>query len=437
MKNIFQKSGNSGAQWLMPIPAPDSRLDANRKNLNLLRMLRWVAIVGQIVTILWVQYGLKIPLPILQMMAVLVFLLALNVISWFKAKGDNPIHDSALFMEMLFDIAALTVQLYLSGGASNPFMGLYLLQVITAATLLRGIMPWLLVAITISGAIFLHFYNIPLPHLWHYHLGDFFSLHMQGMFISYVLIAVLATAFMVQMTRNLEQRDRALADAREHLLVEENILRLGMLAAGAAHELSTPLGTMALLAEHYQQTAENLAEQNRARMLHEQAMRCKNILTQMVAKAGAARAESGKPEALDCFLAGLVTAWRLDHPDVVLTVDIASAPAPTIIAEYTFAQAIVTLLDNAAEASPEAAMLAASWDTETITLQITDKGGGIAPEIVANIGAIGISSKPDGLGMGLYLAQAVITRLGGRLQITAKNNGTEVTISLPRITVCP
>jgi two-component system sensor histidine kinase RegB len=108
-----------------------------------------------------------------------------------------------------------------------------------------------------------------------------------------------------------------------------------------------------------------------------------------------------------------------------------------IIGEYTLAQAIVTVLDNAADAAPQAVTLQASWNSDTITLQITDAGGGIDPAILASLGDMGISGKPDGLGMGLYLARAVITRLEGRLQITATEGGTTVTITLPCKTVCP
>ena len=108
-----------------------------------------------------------------------------------------------------------------------------------------------------------------------------------------------------------------------------------------------------------------------------------------------------------------------------------------VIGEYTLAQAIVTVLDNAADASPLAVTLKALWNSNTITLQITDAGGGIDPAILASLGDLGISGKPDGLGMGLYLARAVITRLEGSLQMTATECGTEVILTLPCKTVCP
>ena len=118
--------------------------NTNRKNLLQLLRLRLIAIFGQVVTILFVYYFLHIALPLTAMFVVLLLLVTVNCVSFYRYKFQKNISDKSLFIELLFDVLALTSQLYFSGGISNPFISLFLLQVIIGAILLRRIYAWLI-----------------------------------------------------------------------------------------------------------------------------------------------------------------------------------------------------------------------------------------------------------------------------------------------------
>ena len=121
---------------------------ADRKNLLLLVQLRWLAVAGQVATIIVVQLWLDVPLPLLPMAVVVLFLIGLNLVSLLRLRIGPQVGNMTLFMGLLLDVAALTAQLYLSGGAGNPFISLYLLQVILGAVLLRPWSVWALVGLT-------------------------------------------------------------------------------------------------------------------------------------------------------------------------------------------------------------------------------------------------------------------------------------------------
>lgn len=405
----------------------------NRKNLLLLHNLRWAAIVGQVATVGTVYYGLEIPLPLGRMASVILMLVALNLLTFYRVRSGKIIREEELLLQLLCDVGALSVQFYLSGGASNPFIGLFLLQVIIAATILRGFYTWVLVAVTLSCYVLLSFYKIEIPHLHHYHIGEFFNLHIHGMLLSYAIGAVSVAYFVVQMSKNLRARDQALAKLKERQFAEENILRLGMLAASAAHELGTPLSTIGLLAEHYKEDAANKNQQERSARLSGQVMRCKEIITRITSLAGAARAESGTPCRLDVFLNEMAERWRKAHPGANLHLNAAGpVPAPLIIAEFALEQAVCNLLDNAADASPGEITMQAAWSSHLLSISIRDRGNGISPEIIAALGQPGTTTKITGLGMGLFLTQAVVNRLEGTLMLeNAAGGGVAATIEIP------
>ena len=184
----------------------------NRKNLRLLIMLRWLAVGGQIAAIAIVHTWFGITLPLFEMGCVILFLVGLNLVSLIRSRGQRAITNSELFVELLFDVGALTAQLYLSGGATNPFISLFLLQVILGAVLLQQLASWTLVAITSFCFVWLMTFHRKMGLSMHAHMHDegqssFFDLHIQGMFICYLLAAVLVVLFVTQINRNLRDRD--------------------------------------------------------------------------------------------------------------------------------------------------------------------------------------------------------------------------------------
>src|SRR6185369_2372854 len=228
------------------LSAPATRDTTNRKNMMLLIQLRWIAAIGQIVTIAIAELGLRIALPLESMAIVLVGLLALNGISYAWLRAHAEVSNRALLLALMLDVTALTAQLYLSGGASNPFTGLYLMQVTLAAVLLDVVFAWTIVGLTGLGFLMLTRFNLPLA-LPPSGVPDLLTLNIFGTFVCFALDAALLVFFLIRITRNLRNRDARLAALRQQAAEEDLIVRMGLLASGAAHELGTPLASVSVI----------------------------------------------------------------------------------------------------------------------------------------------------------------------------------------------
>jgi two-component system sensor histidine kinase RegB len=250
------------------------------------------------------------------------------------------------------------------------------------------------------------------------------------------LSALLVARFVSRIGTTLREHDRALAKAREEALRNEQWLALGTLAAGTAHELGTPLSTMAVisadLADEYRGDAE-LAD--RLGVLRSQIDRCKGILSRMAMEAGAMRADSGRMMAIDDYLTEVMDDWRAARPGArVNTQWSGSSPPPRIVADRALTQAIHNILNNAADASPESVDVEASWDPARLCIEVHDHGEGLAQAVRDRIGEPLVSGKTEqgGMGLGLFLARTVLERLGGKLELTPRQpSGVRARITLP------
>ena len=385
------------------------------KNLLLLVQLRWIAVGGQIVTMGVVHEALDITLPYAAMLAVLAALVGLNLASLAWARNRLTVARPALFASLIFDVAALSTQLYLTGGATNPFIFLYVLQVTLGAVLLDARSLWAMVAFTALCFAGLTLAYRPLQ------LGtavgeSLFGLHIAGMLICFILDAALLAVFITRINRNLRQRDTHLANLRQQAAEEDHIVRMGLLASGAAHELGTPLATLSVI----------LGDWRRMPVLTA-------IVTGILLSAGEARGESAAVTTLHAFLDDLVEDWRIARSSPTLTYENRIKDDLPIVSDSALKQVICTVLDNAIEASPRWIGFEASREGEMLVLAVTDSGPGFAPEMLKQIGKPYRSSKgKPGGGLGLFLVVNVVRKLGGR--VTAQNRlggGAAVTLAFP------
>jgi two-component system sensor histidine kinase RegB len=278
-----------------------------------------------------------------------------------------------------------------------------------------------MVLLTVACYSALLFFYVPLPgaHAMH---DDAFQHHVAGMWLGFLLSAGLIAWFAVRMADTRRERDRLASEMREQALRHERVLALGTQAAGAAHELGTPLSTLAVLLKDAR--PEEALGERRLATLREQIGRCKSILSSLTADAGAARAEGGTAVALDRWLTDILEKWRAMRPDASVHPDLSGhEPAPRVFAEQTLAQAVTSLLNNAADASPQAVEMRARWTTDELTLEIGDRGPGLSPSVRDRLGQAFLSTKDEGLGLGLFLAQTTVQRLGGALTIQAREGG--------------
>ncbi|MGG7055367.1 ATP-binding protein [Nitrosomonas sp. ANs5] len=409
------------------------------KNLQRLFLLRIIAIVTQTIIFSLVYSIIEFDLPWPEIILTIVALALLNLLTWIRLRYHWPVTNLELFAQLLIDVAALTVLLYLSGGSTNPFISLYLLPLTIAATVLPWHYTWSMAAITISCYTFLLYAYIPLPHN---HTDDHsrhmfeFNLHVSGMWLTFVLSTLLIAWFVVKMSTSIRDRDKELARSREQALHNEQILALGTLAAGAAHELGTPLSTMAVITKELEQEYPQDTEfQNNVRILRDQITHCKQTLTQLLANAGQARAEEGDGQPVDVFLSQIIDKWKLIRPTVKFTYQCKGIqPAPAIMNTRLLSQSILNLLNNAADASTKQVDITSYWDQRLLHMEILDDGEGLNAEAIQRAGEAFFTSKGpgQGFGIGLFLANTNIERFGGTVRLFNRPEGGACThVTLP------
>ncbi len=407
---------------------------ANRKNLALLIQLRWIAVIGQIVTIAFVRFGLGIALPLHAMAVVLTALVVLNLIGIFWLRRHMRVTNRALFVALLLDVIAFSAQLYLSGGGMNPFIALYLLQIALSAVLLSAPASWTIVAITCLAFVLLTFFNEPLVIPAYY--NGRFDLHLFGMFVCFALNAALLVVFVTRMDRNLRERDARVAKLQRQATEEDHIVRLGLLASGAAHELGTPLASVSVILGDWQHMPEITRSPELREDLEEMQAairRCKTILRGILLSAGEARGEAPAVTTLHQFLRDIVNEWSERHADNTLAYRAAPADDIDIVSDPALRQVVTNLLENAYEASPHWIGLEAHCQDDVLRLAVTDAGPGFSQAMLENFGRPYHSTRTrQGAGLGLFLVVNVIRKLGGT--VAARNReegGAIVTIELP------
>ncbi len=417
---------------LAAVAGPDA---AGLRNLENLILLRWIAVVGQVVTIAIVHVGFGIALPLPAMAAALALLVAFNIASALRWRARRPVTDRRLFVALLVDVAALAVQLALSGGATNPFVFLFLLQVILGAVLLQPRTTWALVVVTTAciAAIALWYRPLAVPLQ---HDGGLRSPYIQGLLLCFALNAALLVVFVTRINRNQRERDARLAALRQHAAEEEHIVRMGLLASGAAHELGSPLSTLSVILGDWRRMPPFEYDADLRQDLEEmqgQVLRCKSIVSGILMSAGEARGESIVATSVHAFMDDVVAAWRLLRPTAGLDYRNRFGDDIAIAFDTAIRQMVFNVLDNAFEAAPAGIVLTVRRDNGVLVLRVDDGGPGFDTDMLAHVGKPYRSSKlrPGG-GLGLFLAVNVTRRLGGGVVVDNRpEGGASVTMRLP------
>jgi len=393
----------------------------NAINLYRLVWLRLIVLTGEVAAIWLAISYLDIRLPLVPLSVIISLVAIASFMTLLRLRADWPVSNAELFAQFLFEVLVLTLLLYYTGGSTNPFAPLYLIPLTLTAATLPGIYTWLMVLLTTSCYTLLLFVYIPLleMHGSHHH-G--FRLHVIGMWMGFILSAALIASFAVRMSATVRRQDNKITELREQQLRQEQVLALGTLAAGAAHELGTPLSTMAILLKDIN-TKEPVSA-SVLETLNGQVNRCKTILGSISAAAGEIRAESGCLVALDSFLSELVDRWKEVRPDANIKLDMkGTLPAPQIVADQTLEQALLNILNNAADASPDSVEINAQWNAQELIMNVGDRGAGLSPDAASKAGDTIHSTKHDGLGLGLFLTYSTLERLGGEVRLFERPQG--------------
>jgi two-component system sensor histidine kinase RegB len=410
--------------------------DRNAVNVQWLVRLRWAEIVGQAATILAVNLVFGVELPLAALAGVVGLGLVSNLaLEGVARRATHLVTERALAAIMALDVALLTVMLYLTGGPLNPFGFLYLVQIALATVLLRAAWTWTLVGLSFTcfGILLIDHRPLEIPD----------STRMYGMWVALGVAAAFIVHFLVRITTALAQRETELATARNLAARQERLASLATMAAGAAHELSTPLSTVALVAKelerHLQKAGGDPQLVDDAKLIRGEVGRCRAILDQMAGGAGTV-GESIEPRSVDELLDEALTGVRASPP-IERDLDDAVARARVRLPPRAVGQALRSLVTNAQDASgAEAATvkvrvrIVGPPDEPQLRIEIVDRGPGMTPEVLARLGEPFFTTKQPGrgMGLGLFLARAVVEGVGGTLGILSQlGKGTTVTVVIP------
>lgn len=413
------------------LEAPGHRLD-----LRWLVRLRWGAIAVALVGLAVVTGALGATLPLLPLLGVLAVVAVTNVWLWrFLRRGAVPTQALVGGIALL-DVILITEFLAMSGGPMNPFSIVYLVYVALAAVLLEARWTWGLVVAT-SGAFGALFAFAPSDHGLH---GAGIDRHLEGMWVAFTCAAALLAGVVGRVSASLRRREADLRAAQDRIARNERLASLTTLAAGAAHELGTPLGTIAVVARELEDalveagSGRELADD--ARLIRNEVRRCRGILDQMSADAGELAGEGFVPVAVGEILENVVGHLP---PDRRARVGVELAPslegAPVQVPPRAFARVLGNLVENALRASePDGPVALRVGRRDALwRFEIADRGVGMAPETLARAGEPFYTTRGpgEGLGLGLFIARSCVERLGGRLALTSTpGEGTVATVEL-------
>ena len=383
--------------------------------------LRWGVLLAEAVMVVTLPSLADLALPWATMLLVIALQAGANAWSWQRLKQAATVGAWELSGQLAVDIVALAVLMFFSGGAANPVISLLLPPVAIAALALPARLAAGIAALAVLAYSVLMEFNLPLA------IGDVARatrLHLLGMWFTFVVSAVMMTWFVGRMKAAIRARDAELAEVREQALRDERVVALGVQAAGAAHELSTPLATMAIIAGDIERDerlpAETLAD---IVLLRRQITACKEIISRMAERAGVGRVDSVQAVMADQWLRGLFGRWQALRPQARARLDMRGAgPAPAVAAEVGLEQGLLNLFNNAADAGADVVVIL-DWLAHEVMISVRDNGPGFPQHILASAGRAPQPTHAGGAGIGLFLAKAAIERMGGRLELDNDGGG--------------
>jgi len=415
----------------MPIGKLKQGIHPSRQNLLRLCVIRSILIVILLAGSILFHFSGTMPFPSLEVFTILLVMVVINVLILVRLRFGRDVSEKEFFANLLLDVCFLTLLFYFTGGSTNPLVSYYLIPLIISAAVLRPAYTWLIAFLCIGSYTLLLFYYQPLPlfNMTGHHAMS--NAHFLGMWVNFGFSALLISWFVVRMASALRQQAEAIALNRELGLRDEQIISIASIAAGTAHEMRTPLATMAVTVDEIESECPQLKDE--MAILTQQIARCDEVLRNLVSTT----TENSRMVVTEVgvLLKGLLEKWSLARPEVRLeTVIPAHETRHKIRCDQSLQHALMNLLNNAADASPEFVSLQVGSSPGWLLIAIEDQGPGIPDEIAGSFGKTSISRKQGGLGLGVLLGQASIERMGGEVKLAdTQGTGTRIEIRLPLI----
>ncbi|HHX35364.1 MAG TPA: HAMP domain-containing histidine kinase [Gammaproteobacteria bacterium] len=416
--------------------APTQLLSASRQNLWRLTWIRLLVLTAQASTLGFAYMSGMVVLAWLPLTMLIALSLSMCILTGLRLRGSWPVTELEFTAHLAMDLFIHSGLLYFVGGATNPFVAYYLVPLTIAAATLPWLYSIVLSGLALSGYTSLLIWYRPL-HLQGEQVGELLiTLHLFGMWLNFALSAAFITFFVSKMSEAVREQDQLRAARREDSMRDQQLLAVATQAAGAAHELSTPLSTMSvLLTELRREHRDETELQEDLTLLQEQVKLCKGTLQHLVRAAEADRRQAIEEQSVVTWLESALNRWHLMRPEATYEYQLAGAGvAPTLMPPVDLTQALLNLLNNAADACPDNLVIGLRWDQQWMIITIRDYGAGVPLAIAEQLGKPFFTTKGKGFGLGLFLSQISVIRAGGTVKLyNQEGGGTLTELRLPQM----
>jgi len=399
-------------------PLRNVRLD------TLIRM-RWLAVFGQIAAVLMVNDGLDYDLPLWPCLAVIGLYAWLNIALRLRFRGNQRLEPDRYGWLLAVDIAELAVLLFLTGGLQNPFAFLFLGPVVISATTLPARMTLMLAAFAMVCATVLMFWHGPLPWYPSEEAQELPQPYMIGVWLALILCIGYISVYAWQVLGESRRLTEALTATEMVLSREQHLTQLDGLAAAAAHELGTPLSTIALVARELQKAlGPDSPHAEDVKLLREQAQRCGDILGKLSQLPGGG--EPFERMKLSALIEEVVAPHRNFGVAIAIAIRKEGGDEPEVARNPAIMYGLGNLVENAIDFARERVEIAADWSGDKVTVTINDDGPGFPPEIMDRMGEPFVTGRRlrqraanenPGLGLGFFIAKTLLERSGASLAL--------------------
>ncbi len=416
--------------------AGEAQAGFDRISLRRLVFIRWVAVSGQALALVTVHYGLDFRLPLIPAFAVVGASILFNLGLVLSRRATRRLGEREATVFLGYDTLQLALLLYLTGGLENPFAILVLAPVTVAATILSQRPVIGLAGFAIAAVTALALWHMPLP--WR---GEKLAFPPE-LIVGHWAALVFAPGFIASYTWTVAREARRLRDAvaatQLSLAREQRISAVGALAAAAAHELGSPLATIAVVArELARDLPPDSPHAEDAMLLLSQSERCRRILAELAHQP----AEDGGSPYTRLPISGLVEAAGALYHDprvrlIFATTGDTTDGEPEVQRSPEIMHGLHNLIQNAVQFARREVTVATFWDGTAVTIDITDDGPGYPPNLLGRLGEPYLSSRPGTsghMGLGIFIAQSLLERSGAGLAFdNLEEGGAHVVISWRR-----
>ncbi len=424
-----------------------------RVRLRTLSNLRWLAVAGQSAALFLVYFALGYSLPILYCAIAIAVSAALNVVLAVRYPPAHRLTNREATFYLAFDVLQLAALLYLTGGITNPFALMFVAPVVIAATTLNLGNVLILAGIAFGSASLIALKHLPLPWPAREALA-LPELYQAGIWMALVIGIGFTSVYAWRIASESARMSAGLAATQLALSREHRLAALGALATAAAHELGTPLGTIAVVARELERALpEHSNEAEDVRLLRDQAERCRAIIARLANPEEAMLGATARLP-LGAFLDDIAGPHRGEDLEIRITVSQPKAdePEPQVWRAPELLHGLGNIIENAADFAQSLVAVDARWDEQFLYISVTDDGPGFAPEIFEALGEPYITSRPghhalgetelgpvgaldqhEGMGLGFFIAKILLEQTGGLVKAdNPEGGGAQVSIRWPR-----